>query len=338
MSNSRINVLTMCLAALSLACFVNIMFGQDAERRAASRNAERATLGVNVVDSGDSRGITITRVRDNTPARHMDLRPNDRITMVNGRPVRSAEEFISAIRNMNPDEEVELTIARSGNELTVRSKLIPYNQTDAESVSRTESSNNNDEYENYQRVINRNRSNSDEPISTDEFIRDSQRSAERAVDDKRFNENRQTSFEDRDESSPPPTGDVEARLARVEEQLDRITQALEALRDQIGTGRLSASRDTTGPELRPRTPAQARPNEIPVNSRQMRVNDRWNTENRFEQADLAGARERANLEAARRRANQTGARLQQDAARDLQRTAPANRNPVPPEPTTQEPR
>jgi hypothetical protein len=332
---SRMNLCSSCFVVLAVACITSSAFSREPERGTLGRDSQGATLGVNIV--GDDRGITITRVHENKPAQQMDLRSGDRITLINGRPVRSADDFISAIRNMNPDDEVELDVVRGNSEFAVRGQLEPYDQSVARNVS--EQSNDSDAFRDYQDVVKRNRSKAGEQLSTEEFLRDSQRSAERAVDDKRFNSaSRQTSFEDSEESNPARTGGVEDRLARVEEQLDRITQELEELRNQIGTGPLSASRDTRGPEFRPRPQAQARPNEIPINSGQQRMNDRWNTENRFEQADLAGARERANLEAARRRANATGARLQQESARDLRRNAPTNRNQVPPEPTAEEPR
>jgi hypothetical protein len=323
-----------CFIALAVACITSPAFGREPERNTPSRDSQGATLGVNIV--GDERGITITRVHENKPAHEMDLRSGDRITLINGRPVRSADEFISTIRSLNPDEEVELNVVRGNSEFAVRGPLAPYDQTLAGNLN--DQPNDNDAFRDFQDVVNRNRLNAGEQLSTEEFLRDSRRSAERAVDDKRFNStSRQTNFEDSEESGPAIEGGVEDRLARVEEQLDRIMQELEELRNQIGTGRLTPSRDTSGPQFRPRPQAQARPNEIPINSRQQRMNDRWNTENRFDQADLPGARERANLEAARRRANATGARLQQESARDLRRNAPTNRNQAPPEPTTEEP-
>jgi hypothetical protein len=305
---------------ISALCALGICIASSMGAQPAVPPKNRASLGVNIIPSEQGADVTVTRVGPNTPADQMGLRPGDRIQSVNGRPVGSLDEFVSTIRSMRPGDEVELRIIRGQTgERTLRGELDPYNDDRA----RAEQPTGDDEFRAYQEVINRDRWNTEEDSRTSEFLRDSQRSAEQAIDDERFNpENRQTSFEEGKGPKPAASGDLDARLSRIEEQLDRITQELGALRKQIGTGRLSG-RDA-GPELRPRTPPQPRPTDPQTTSRAIRQYDRWNvSENRYEQADLTGARERAAQEAARRRADALGTQLQQQ---ERART----RNPQPP--------
>jgi C-terminal processing protease CtpA/Prc len=81
-----------------------------------------AGLGVNVVSEGGE-GVTVVRVFQDTPAEQMGLREGDRITEVNGEQVRSTQEFISRIRNMNPGDEVQLAVDREREEYIVSGQL-----------------------------------------------------------------------------------------------------------------------------------------------------------------------------------------------------------------------
>lgn len=299
-----------------------------------SGRQQGASLGVNIITSGD--GIVVTRVQPGTPAQQMGLRPRDRIISINGQPARSADEFISTIRDMNPGDQVELGIARDNGGRTIRGQLEAYN----EAIARNPDSSGNDEFRQYQGIMNRGRSNSDQLSSIDaspeaqqsrQLFNDSERSA-----------TRQTSFEDRGPSDRPASGDIDARLSRIEQQIDRLTQNVEEIRNTLGSSApTSGLREAASAELRANTPRTQRPaaNVALPNGETVRKNDRWNSENRFEQGDLPGARERAAQEAARRRAEQTGARLQQDARRDTQRSALPNTGlqQNPPDPAAQPP-
>ena len=91
-----------------------------------SHRGQGASLGISIM--GDDQGIAIMRVYPGTPAQQMGLRPRDQITSVNGQNVGSSDEFITAIRSMNPSDEVELGIVREGNPTTLRGKLEPFSQ------------------------------------------------------------------------------------------------------------------------------------------------------------------------------------------------------------------
>jgi hypothetical protein len=82
----------------------------------------QAELGVNFAQTG-AEGVTVLRVRPGSAADEMGIEPNDRITQVNGQPVQSEQQFIGQIRNMQPGEEVQLTIMRGGQEQTPSGQL-----------------------------------------------------------------------------------------------------------------------------------------------------------------------------------------------------------------------
>ena len=66
---------------------------------------------MNIVSEG-GQGVTVVRVFPDTPAEQMGIQEGDRITQVNGQQVRSTQEFISQIRNMNPGDQVQLEVDR----------------------------------------------------------------------------------------------------------------------------------------------------------------------------------------------------------------------------------
>ncbi len=97
-------------------------YGRDEQHRAGQRGGEDAGLGVSV--SGDGReGIVVIHVHPGSPAEAMGLRQGDRITHVNGGDVRSSQQFISTIREMDPGDDIELDILRNREERTVRGEL-----------------------------------------------------------------------------------------------------------------------------------------------------------------------------------------------------------------------
>jgi hypothetical protein len=261
----------------------------------------------------------------------MGLRSRDRITLVNGNAVGGVDEFISQIRSLNPGDPVELQIVRNGNEQSFRGELEPFGQA----VARSPQISSNDEYQIYRSVVGP----PDSQNPNIEVSRDAPRSAEPSA-------TLQASYEDRGQSNPPQSGDVDARLRRIEEHLDRLTQDVQELRNLVGTAApTSGLREAASAELRangPQTQQRARTETPQQNANTLKRNDRWNTENRFEQADLPGARERATAEAARRRAQQQGAQLQQqerqraaNTRQGAQQNQPNTNSEVPPQPTDQ---
>ena len=86
------------------------------------RDEQDAGLGVNIISEGGP-GVVVSQVFPGTPADEMGLQQRDRITQINGQQVRSVDDFINRIRNMNPGDEVELEVLRNRDERIVRGEL-----------------------------------------------------------------------------------------------------------------------------------------------------------------------------------------------------------------------
>jgi S1-C subfamily serine protease len=77
----------------------------------------RIRVGYVGVVVGDARGpdrkawLAVSAALANSPAKAAGLKPGDKITAVNGKPVASAEEFSRAIALMRPGESLELELA-----------------------------------------------------------------------------------------------------------------------------------------------------------------------------------------------------------------------------------
>ncbi|MGH9178063.1 MAG: S1C family serine protease, partial [Acidimicrobiales bacterium] len=87
-------------------------------------------LGVTTADPDDgSRGATVVSVVDGSPADGAGLRVGDLITHVGDRAVDGAAALASAVRSYEPGSEVELKVARNGDEtaLTVDLGTAPSN-------------------------------------------------------------------------------------------------------------------------------------------------------------------------------------------------------------------
>jgi hypothetical protein len=205
-----------------------------------SQSGQGASLGVSII--ADTQGITVMRVYPGTPAQRMGLRPRDRITSVNGQNVDSSDEFISAIRGMNPNDEVELGIARGENPTTVRGKLEPFSEARRRAPIA-----------------------SSEDWTPNPLNRDSGR-----------NSNLQTtSYDERSQSGRSQSGDVESRLTRVEQQLDQLTRDITEIRNSLRSNQsTSTSINSAPPEPaaagQPRTrgpsPFRATPGQPPTSS------------------------------------------------------------------------
>jgi hypothetical protein len=104
--------------------------------------------------------------------------------------------------------------------------------------------------------------------------------------------------------------DINARLARIEEHLERLTREIEELHAIIGKTRAPGRSEPTTTGERPQGSARERQPSPPAN---MRLRDRWNSdENRFQQGDLSGARQRSRA-AAIQRADRANVAAQQRA-------------------------
>ena len=75
-----------------------------------------ARFGVVPDFSDDKGGALVERVRIGTPADAAGLKAGDRITAVNGKPVKDVRTFAAMVREFRDGEKVELTFARDGKE------------------------------------------------------------------------------------------------------------------------------------------------------------------------------------------------------------------------------
>jgi S1-C subfamily serine protease len=66
-----------------------------------------------------ARGAVVDSVQDDTGAADADLRPGDVIIGVDGEPIATMAQLVAAVRGRQPGDEVELTIIRGGDEVTV---------------------------------------------------------------------------------------------------------------------------------------------------------------------------------------------------------------------------
>jgi membrane-associated protease RseP (regulator of RpoE activity) len=165
-------------------------------------NPQGGSLGVNVVSDGG--GIIITNIRPGTPAQQMGLRQRDRIKSVNGQPVEAVDQFISIIRNMKAGDPVEIAIVRDETPNTLSGKLEAFGQALARGA---------------------------DPNSGNEPRMSRSLLSNRFADN---NPNVQTSYEERNQSGRQLSGDVEARLTNLEQQLSQLRQDVAELRTAIG--------------------------------------------------------------------------------------------------------
>ena len=172
-------------------------------RRYDSNNPQGGSLGVNIVS--DSGGIVISNVRSGTPAQQMGLRRGDRIKSVNGQPIEAVDQFISIIRSAKAGDDVEVEIVREDIANKLRGKLEAFGQ-----------------------ALARGRDlNSDNEPGMNGMGRFSNRMADN-------NPNVQTSYEERNQSGRQGSGDVEARLTNLEQQLSKLQQDVAEIHTAIG--------------------------------------------------------------------------------------------------------
>jgi len=68
-------------------------------------------------------GVRIIEVLPKSPALYAGLKPNDVVTHVDGKPVRSFEEMAAAIKRHRPGERVKLSVTRGEKKLEISAKL-----------------------------------------------------------------------------------------------------------------------------------------------------------------------------------------------------------------------
>ncbi len=82
-------------------------------------------LGENELHDG-RHGVRVGTVVPGTPASRFDLRPNDIITHVDGRPVRDPDNLILQIGSRPAEAVVRLTVERKGEVLPINVELMKY--------------------------------------------------------------------------------------------------------------------------------------------------------------------------------------------------------------------
>lgn len=186
----------------------------EANRPAATETGNGrggASLGVNIVTSENGQGVTVAQTRPGTPADQMGIEPNDRIISLNGQPVESVDQFISAIRGMSPGDQVQLSIDRNGNTQNIGGRL----EALRDRLANREGAVGN--------VIGRAR----------DFVRDRTDMAGETRG------GRQTNYEEN--ISARPSSDLETRLSRLEQQMDRLMRDVDQLRSSPGSPQPSTS-------------------------------------------------------------------------------------------------
>lgn len=98
---------------------------QGGAQAGISGSSNRAALGVTL----DSRGnqVLVGQVRPGSPAAQIGLRPGDVLLSVDGRPVSSANGFVSAMGAFGPAQTANLVILRDGRQMTMAAPLVAWN-------------------------------------------------------------------------------------------------------------------------------------------------------------------------------------------------------------------
>jgi S1-C subfamily serine protease len=75
------------------------------------------------LNSASAGGAEVASVQSSSPAAKVGLKPRDLITAVNGKPVKSAQQFIETLDTYSPGQTVTLTVRRGGSTLAIKVKL-----------------------------------------------------------------------------------------------------------------------------------------------------------------------------------------------------------------------
>jgi putative serine protease PepD len=84
---------------------------------------ERAYLGVSSTIDANADGAVVAAITQTGPAADSDLRPGDRITAIDGTPVKEPADLSNAVLQHKPGENVKLTVVRSGEQRTIEVQL-----------------------------------------------------------------------------------------------------------------------------------------------------------------------------------------------------------------------
>jgi membrane-associated protease RseP (regulator of RpoE activity) len=93
----------------------------DADQDHDQAKAKRPWLGVFL--SEDSDGVTISGVKEGSPASKAGLKEGDRFVEIDNKKIGDAEDIRNAIRKLEPGDTVEVVVERDGREKTVHPVL-----------------------------------------------------------------------------------------------------------------------------------------------------------------------------------------------------------------------
>ncbi len=127
-SMTRRSMLVACLALLAAASL-----GLPASVLRAEDEAPHAWLGVDLGDVDDEArkelklpddsGVQIAEVHPDTAAAKAELKAEDIITQVDGKPAPNVEGFVAMIATKKPGDVLELTIVREKKEMKIKVTL-----------------------------------------------------------------------------------------------------------------------------------------------------------------------------------------------------------------------
>ncbi|WP_010298859.1 trypsin-like peptidase domain-containing protein [Candidatus Odyssella thessalonicensis] len=72
----------------------------------------------------DGKGVLVTAIHDNSPAKKAGLQVSDVITKVNAMAIESEETYLLKILETNPDQDLSYSVKRKGEEKTINFKTI----------------------------------------------------------------------------------------------------------------------------------------------------------------------------------------------------------------------
>ncbi|TDW99478.1 PDZ domain-containing protein [Dinghuibacter silviterrae] len=83
----------------------------------------RPRLGANIQDTEDSTGAKVLRVNPESPAATAGLQKDDVITSIDGKPVKSVDDALDALRDTEEKYNYTITVTRSGSPVTLQIKI-----------------------------------------------------------------------------------------------------------------------------------------------------------------------------------------------------------------------
>jgi S1-C subfamily serine protease len=89
----------------------------------ADGKIDRAYIGVATVDATSRDGATVDQITSGGPASSSDLRVGDKITALDGKPVRNPSDLGQLVLSKKPGEKAKLTVVRGSDTRTIEVKL-----------------------------------------------------------------------------------------------------------------------------------------------------------------------------------------------------------------------